>query len=109
MASRDVEVAIADFMGLIREVSNRLGLGEYEVKVGFEWDKIDRLQIWTTDEMNYAYSGSTIPLAQYTPIEVTVRANADGHDFHQQVHDVALDCVNQGGIAHVQTISPARA
>ena len=41
-------------------------------------------------------------------VEVTVRANADSHDFYQQVHDVALDCVNQGGIAHVQTISPSR-
>jgi len=56
--------------------------------------------------MNYPYSGGTIPLAQYTPVEVTVRANADSRDFYQQVHDVALDCVNQGGIAHVQTISP---
>jgi len=104
--SRDVEVAIADFMGLIREASDRLGLGEYEIKVGFEWNKTERLEIWTTDGMNYPYSGGTIPLAQYTPVEVTVRANADSRDFYQQVHDVALDCVNQGGIAHVQTISP---
>lgn len=106
--SRDVEVAIADFMGLTREASNRLGLGDYEVKVGFEWDKTERLEIWTTDGMNSAYSGSTIPLAQYTPVEVTVRANADSHDFYQQVHDVALDCVNQGGIAQLRTISPPR-
>jgi len=104
--SRDVEVAIADLMGLIRESSDRLGLGEYEIKVGFEWKKTERLEIWTTDGMNYPYSGGTIPLAQYTPVEVTVRANADSRDFYQQVHDVALDCVNQGGIAHVQTISP---
>lgn len=104
--SRDVEVAIADLMSLIREASNRLGLGDYEVKIGFEWNKTERLQIWTTDGMNFPYSGSTIPLAQYTPVEVMVRANADSRDFYQQVHDVALDCVNQGGIAHVLTISP---
>lgn len=104
--SRDIEVAIADFMGLIREASDRLGLGEYEVKVGFEWNKTDRLQIWTTDGMSYTFTGSTIPLAQYTPVEVTVRADADATDFYQQVHDLALDCVNQGGIAYVRTISP---
>jgi len=44
-----------------------------------------------------------------TPVEVTVRADADARDFFQQVHDLALDCVNQGGIANVQTISPPRA
>lgn len=107
--SRDVEVAIADFMGLIREAGERLGLGEYEVKVGFEWNNTERLQIWTTDGMNFPYSGSSIPLAQYSPVEVTVRADAEATDFFQQVHDLALDCVNQGGIANVQTISPPRA
>lgn len=114
VGSGDVEVAIADFMGLIRETSNRTGLGEYEVKVGFEWDNTARLEIWTTDGSRGAYpgggaySGTTIPLAQYTPVEVTVRANADGHDFYQQVHNLALDCVNQGGIAHVQTMRPPK-
>jgi len=107
--SRDVEVAIADFMGLIREAGDRLGLGEFEVKVGFEWNKTERLQIWTTDTMGYPYPGSSIPLARYTPVEVTVRADAEALDFFQQVHDLALDCVNQGGIANVQTISPPRA
>lgn len=104
--SKDVEVAIADFMGLIREAANRQGVGECEVKVGFEWNKGERLQIWTTDGFRTSYTGSTIPLARYTPVEVTVRADADAADFHQQVHDLALDCVNQGGIAFVQTISP---
>lgn len=106
--SRDIEVAIADFMGLVREASARLGLGEYEVKVGFEWNTSERLQIWTTDQMGFSFAGSTIPLAQYTPVEVTVRADGDSRDFYQQVYDVALDCVNQGGIAHVETISPPR-
>lgn len=104
--SRDMEVAIADFMGLIRETANRQEVGEYEVKVGVEWNKAERLQVWTTDRFHSSYTGSTIPLAQYTPVEVTVRADADATDFHRQVHDLALDCVNQGGIAHVQTISP---
>ena len=104
--SKTVEVAIADFMGMIREASDRLSLGEYEVKIGFEWNKTERLQIWTTDEMNYPHAGSTIPLAQYSPVEATVRANVEATDFHRQVHDLALDCVNQGGIAHVQTIKP---
>jgi hypothetical protein len=104
--SRDVEVAIADFMGLIREASTRLGLGEYEVKIGFEWDARERLEIWSTDGMGHAYSGSSIPLARYTPIDVTVQADAHPTTFFQQVHDLALDCLNQGGIAHVQTISP---
>jgi hypothetical protein len=104
--SRAVEVAIADFMGLIRESSDRLALGEYEVKIGFEWNMKDRLEIWTTDGMFGSDNRGTIPLAQFTPVEVTVRADADAVDFYQQVHDLALDCVNQAGIGHVRTISP---
>ena len=104
--SRDVEVAIADFMGLIRESGLRLGMDEYDVKVGIEWNKVEQLEIWTVDGRNYQYSGSTIPRAQFTPVELTVRANAEAIDFYWQVHDLALDCVNQGGIARVHTISP---
>lgn len=106
VAARDIEAAIVDFMGLIRESGIRFGLDEYEVKIGFEWNKDERLEIWTTDGMNYPYSGSTIPLPQYTSVEVTVRAAAEANDFYWQVHDLALDCVNQGGIAEVKTISP---
>ena len=83
--SRDVETAIADFMGLIREASERLTLSEYEVKVGFEWNKSDPLQLWTIDQMGFSYTSSTIPLAQYTPVEVTIRADAEATDFYQQV------------------------
>jgi hypothetical protein len=104
--SRDVEVAIADFMGLIREASDRLGLGEYEVRIGFKWNTSERLQIWTIDEIDHPHPGSTIPLAQYTPVVVTIRADAAATAFHEQVHDLALDCINQGGIASVQTIAP---
>lgn len=107
--SRAVEVAIADFMGLIREAGERLTRSEYEVKVGFEWNKPERLQIWTTDGVFSSYTGSTIPLAQYTPVEMTIRADADATDYYWQAHDLALDCVNQGGIANVQTIAPPRA
>lgn len=104
--SRDIEVAIADFMGLVREAGERHALGEYDVKVGFEWNQTDRLQIWTTDSMFRSDNRNTIPLAQFTPVEVTMRADADATDFYWQVHDLALDCVNQAGIAHVRTISP---
>ena len=90
------------------EAIARLGLGEYEARVGFEWNTRSRLQIQTTDGMDYPFEGSTIPLARYTPVEMTIRADADAADFHQQVHDLALDCVNQGGIASVRTILTPR-
>lgn len=103
--SRAVEVTIADFMGLIRESGDRLALSEYDVKIGFEWNKKDRLEIRSTDGGFGSDDRNTIPLAQFTPVEVTVRADVDVADFYQQVHDLALDCVNQAGIGQVQTIS----
>lgn len=53
-----------------------------------------------------SYSSST-PLYRYTPVETTVNAVQPDSDFHRQVHDLAQDCVNQGGISDVRLIRPA--
>lgn len=34
----------------------------------------------------------------------TVRADVDDRQFLEQVHNLALDCVNQGGISNLQVI-----
>ncbi len=49
-----------------------------------------------------------LAVARERRAQVTVRAAADAADFYQQVHDLALDCVNQAGISSVQTISPPK-
>ena len=94
--SSAIECAVADFMALIRAVSKELGLGEYEVRVGVEW----------SGETSLAFDGTSLPIARYTPVAATVRADVDDARFFHQVHDLAEDCVNQGGIMHLEVVGP---
>ena len=40
------------------------------------------------------------------PVESTVNAAAADLDFYWRVHDLAQDCVNQGGVSNVRLIRP---
>lgn len=104
--SSAIECAIADLMGLIRAVSERRGANEYDVRIGIEWTGGGPLIIQTVDNSGYVYDGTSFPLARYNPVLVTVRADADSLDYYQQVHDLAEDCINQGGLTNVRLISP---
>jgi hypothetical protein len=44
------------------------------------------------------------PFAPLHPVETTVNATEPALDFHWHVHDLAQDCVNQGGISNVLMI-----
>lgn len=104
--SSAIECAVADFMALLRAANTGLGIGEYEVQVGVEWGGDMAMRILTVDNQGYSYDDNSTPLAVYTPVTTTVRADADDVDFYWQVHDLAEDCVNQGGITYVRMISP---
>lgn len=58
------------------------------------------------DNFGSAYGGVSTPLHRYTPVETTVNAIEPALDYHWHVHDLALDCVNQGGISSVLMIRP---
>lgn len=104
--SSAIECAVADLMGLIRAVSERLGASEYEVRIGIEWAGQAPLIIQTVDQSGFPFDGTSLPVARYSPVAATVLANADNVSFFHQVHDLAEDCVNQGGITSVRMISP---
>lgn len=100
-----IECAVADLMGLIRVVAGHSAIDEHEVRIGIEWSGGTPLIIEALDPFG-APRGVSIPLARYTPVEVTVSGRADGPTFLWQVHDLAEDCVNQGGIPMVTMIAP---
>lgn len=99
-----IECAIADLMGLVRAVGQRQALGEYEVVVGVEWSGTEPLLVVTVDQHGFAFDGHSIPLPRYTRVAATVRADVGDHQFLDQVRDLALDCVNQGGVSNLQLI-----
>lgn len=101
-----IECAIADLMALTRVTAEATGNDEYDVRVGIDWTGEQPLMILTRDNMGFTYDGVSIPLHRYTPVETTVNATEPDLDFFWHVHDLAQDCVNQGGISTVDMISP---
>jgi len=64
------------------------------------------LTILTRDNHGLTYDGVSMPLHRYTPVETTINAAEPALDYHWHVHDLAQDCVNQGGISNVLMILP---
>ncbi|AYJ06364.1 AlbA family DNA-binding domain-containing protein [Mycobacterium avium] len=104
--SSAIECAIADLMALIRTTAEATGNDEYDVRVGIVWTGGNPLTILTKDNQGFTYDGVSTPLHHYTPVEMTVNANAPDVDYFWHVHDLAQDCVNQGGISNVLMIRP---
>lgn len=104
--SSAIECAIADLMALIRTTAEATDNDEYEVRVGIEWSGEQPLTILTRDNFGHTYDGVSIPLHRYTPVETTVNAVEPPLDYYWHVHDLAQDCVNQGGISNVLMIQP---
>jgi hypothetical protein len=103
--SSHLECCVADLMGLLREVSDRLGTGDYEIRIGIEWTGDEPLVIETVDGMGFPYSDGSIPLPSYTPITASVRTDIDSVAFLDQVCDLANDAVNQGGVQHLRLMN----
>ncbi|MFJ7213733.1 helix-turn-helix domain-containing protein [Amycolatopsis sp. NPDC098790] len=101
-----VECAIADLMALLCTTAEATGNDEYDIRVGIEWSGDLPLMILTRDNMGYDYADVSTPLHRYTPVETTVSASESSVDFYWHVHDLAEDCLNQGGVSNVQMIHP---
>jgi hypothetical protein len=64
------------------------------------------LIILAKDGLGHVHDGASVPLHRFTPVEMTVNAAVSASEFYRQAHDLALDCVNQGGISGVRMIRP---
>lgn len=102
--SSGIECAIADFMALLRATAEATAGDAYDVHVGIDWTGDHPLAIQTPEDLGYTYDDTWIPLHAYTPVEMTVTASVSAPDYRRQVHDVALDCVNQGGVSSLRRI-----
>lgn len=101
-----IECAIADLMALVRTTAETTDNDEYDVRIGIEWAGEWPLTILTRDNHGLTYDGVSMPLHRYTPVETTINAAEPALDYHWHVHDLAQDCVNQGGISNVLMILP---
>lgn len=106
--SAGIERAVADLMGLLRATAEVSDNDDYNVRVGIEWTGAEPLSILTTDNSGYTYEGVSTPLHHYSPVTVTVNAKDTDPGFLDSVHDLARDCINQGGVSNVRLIRPPR-
>lgn len=104
--SAAIECAVADLMALVRRTAEATGGGEYDIRVGIDFTGDQPLTISTIDNFGYDYDGASVPLHRYTPVEFTVNATESDLDFYWHIHDLAQDCVNQGGVSNLQLIHP---
>jgi hypothetical protein len=104
--SSAIECAIADVMALMRATAEATDHDEYDIRIGIMWEGPQPLRILTKDNVGFTYDGVSTPLHRYTAVETTVNAVESDSDFFWHVHDLAQDCVNQGGISTVRMIQP---
>lgn len=104
ISERVVEGAVADFMGLVRSVGESIGAVEYEVRVGIEWDGDVPLSLYYQSQ-GFDEDAGTVPMHRFAPVQslVDIRSGDDA-GFLRQVQELALDCVNQGGVERLHLI-----
>lgn len=99
--------AIAELMALTRTTAETTGNDEYDIRLGIEWTGNQPLTILTKDNMGFTVSGVSVPLHRFTPVETPANAVEPAADFFWHAHDLAQDCVNQGGVSNVLMIRPS--
>lgn len=95
--SRRIECIVVDHLMLIRRLARFAGSVEYDTRIGIEWTGREPLRV-VYPTFEGILSGDSVALAHYSPVETTVNAAASDDDFHEQIYEIALDCVNQAGI-----------
>ncbi|MBS1894046.1 MAG: ATP-binding protein [Actinobacteria bacterium] len=102
--SAAIECAVADFMALVRATAEATDRDEYDLRVGIDWAGDQPLSILTKDNHGFTYDSASTPLHRYSPVETSASAIGSDADFHEQVEDLARDCINQGGVSNLRII-----
>ena len=104
--SSAIEAVVADFAALTRSYGEATGHGEYDISIGIEWSGSGPFIILTFDRFDQEYTAASTPLVKYSRVEATLEVSAPADAFHRQVHELAEDCINQGGITVLRVIKP---
>lgn len=99
-----IEAAVADLMALVRAVGLSIGAVEYDVRVGIEWGGKEPLTLYRRVQ-GFDEDEGAVPLHRFIPIDTTVEVRGnDDQGYLEQVRELALDCLNQGGVMYLHLI-----
>jgi len=99
-----VENAVANFMALVRAMSENREISEFDIRIGIQPATDEPIVILTVDNSGHTFAGSSMALVEYSPVTATVTADSSMDEFSGQVYELAEDCVNQGGITHLHSV-----
>lgn len=99
-----LELAISDFMGLLHAAATSGGVTDpYTTVLGIEWSGTAPLGIAWTDSHGHEYR-PPIPMPRFQKIRTEVRVDVTDDVFADQVNDLALDALNQGGLQNLTVL-----
>lgn len=103
--SNRLEVLTYNTFGLIKAAADQFGGHEYELRLGVEWEGSERLLIIEQNRYGQSYLTQSVPLARFHPVTGIVDASTDEDGIREQARGFATDCVNQGGIEHLNAFT----
>lgn len=102
-----VETFLADFMAMLRMAGAHLGIPYYQVRIDILNEGPSQIIMRIPDSHLGGYyldEEHSTPLHRFTPVETLVDTTAELPAFVDQVRDIALDVVNQGGAQHLHSV-----
>lgn len=107
VASDRVETFIADFLALVRLTAGELGLSAYETAIDFRRQSDSPILLRIPDRHlggHYLDPEYASPIYQFVPVEAVVNTGTGTDAFVDQLREMALDVVNQGGVQYLHSI-----
>lgn len=93
-----VECAVADLMAVVRETAAASTDAAYDVRIGMSWASGDALTILGHDRSNRPDDSLSTPIHRFIPVEASVDVGSPHDEYVELIRQLALDCVNQGGV-----------
>jgi hypothetical protein len=101
------ETFVADFMALLLAAAETSGAGHYDVQIEIRWDGTDPTVMRIPDSHLGGYyldEEHSVPIRRFVPVRAVVDTSASEEAFLDQLRELALDVVNQGGVQYLHSI-----
>lgn len=103
-----VETLVANLVSLIGQVGPRVGAMEYDVRIGLAWPQNRPLTFLPLGPDSDLIDKEDAPrIRRFEPVEAMISLDSGPDDVLHQVRDLAIDCVNQGGVDHLVALKRA--
>lgn len=99
-----LESYLTDLVVLARVVGEETGTGEYEVRVGLESRDPSPIRMWTPGAPGHFPEEPRVPLRKFLPVTTSIGLRDPLDSVLDALRNIALDCINQGGLSYLRGI-----